>query len=66
MACRRLGFGGFPTLSLWTTQVRGNKFCEGIVMVSAMVTQNQWHIFLTFGVEWCITRAHENDPPKTQ
>jgi hypothetical protein len=35
-------------------------------MVSAMVTQNQWHIFLTFGVEWCITRAHENDPPKTQ
>ena len=31
MACRCLGFGGFPTLSLWTTQVRGNKFCEGIV-----------------------------------
>ena len=31
LTCRCLGFGGFPTLSLWTTQVGGNKFCEGIV-----------------------------------
>ena len=31
MACWWLGFGGFPTLSLWITQVRGYKFCDGIV-----------------------------------
>lgn len=31
MACWWLGFGGFPTLSLWITQVRGDKFCDGIV-----------------------------------
>nr|DAF95184.1 MAG TPA: hypothetical protein [Siphoviridae sp. ctICF6] len=31
MPCWCLGFGGFPTLSLWTTQVSGNKLCEGIV-----------------------------------
>nr|DAQ35107.1 MAG TPA: hypothetical protein [Caudoviricetes sp.] len=29
--CWCLGFGGFPTLSLWTTQIRGDRFCDGIV-----------------------------------
>nr|DAO76720.1 MAG TPA: hypothetical protein [Caudoviricetes sp.] len=33
---------------------------------SASLTQNQWHIFLTFGMSWCITRAHEDNPPKPQ
>ena len=31
MVCLCLGFGLFPTLSLWITQVSGNKFCDGIV-----------------------------------
>ena len=60
------GFGGFPTLILWTTQVRGNKLCEGIVRVTPKYSRNHLHNFLTSGVSRCITRAHENDPPKTQ
>lgn len=31
MACLCLGFGLFTALSLWITQVSGNKFCDGIV-----------------------------------
>nr|DAZ32055.1 MAG TPA: hypothetical protein [Caudoviricetes sp.] len=31
MPRRCLGLGEFPTLSLWITQVRGYKFCDGIV-----------------------------------
>jgi hypothetical protein len=31
MVCLCLGFGLFPALSLWITQVSGNKFCDGIV-----------------------------------
>lgn len=31
MVCRCLGFGGFPPLSLWITQVSGDRFCDGIV-----------------------------------
>ena len=31
IVCWCLCFGGIPTLSLWITQVRGYKFCDGIV-----------------------------------
>lgn len=40
-----LGFGEFPTQSLWKTQVRGNKLCEGIVGVTASLASNCHTIF---------------------
>ena len=40
-----LGFGGFPTRSLWKTQVRGNELCEGIVGVTARLASNCHTIF---------------------
>lgn len=39
------GFGEFPTQSLWKTQVRGNKLCEGIVGVTASLASNCHTIF---------------------
>nr|DAL03883.1 MAG TPA: hypothetical protein [Caudoviricetes sp.] len=70
MVCWCLGFGLFPALSLWITQVRGNKFCDGIVNKtsdSAKTTQSSApSTRRVLSCQWCITRAHENDPPKPQ
>ena len=70
MVCWCLGFGLFPALSLWITQVMGNKFCDGIVNKtsdSAKTTQSSApSTRRVLSTPRCITRAHENDPPKPQ
>lgn len=70
MVCWCLCFGLFPTLSLCITQIRGSKFCDGIVNKtsdSAKTTQSSApSTRRVLSDPWCITRAHEGDHPKPQ